>query len=89
VDLLPESSVRELPHHLGGLPVHLYWYCFFLVLGWVSRFSGFLFGFFLLGFWVIYSWAIFLDFGVFCMVSFAIFSSGYLVVYSGDVLSSS
>jgi len=38
---------------------------FFLVLGWVFRISGYLFGFFLLGFWVIYSWAIFLGFGVF------------------------
>ena len=46
----PESSVLELPPPSLRVARTLILVPFFLELGWVFRFSGFLFGFFLLGF---------------------------------------
>ena len=61
----PRAPCVSCPTISEGCPYTYIGAVFFLVLGWVFRFSGFLFGFFLLGFLVIYRWAIFLGFGVF------------------------
>jgi len=50
-DLSPESSVRELPHHLWGLLIHLYWYCLFFGFG--LGFSDLRISFWLLSFGVL------------------------------------